>query len=162
MACTNTVAIIGANSTVGILIAKSIVANYRLLLMDTEQQKLVLVRNEMLSINKNAEVEILHCCKNASWEADIIVVTNDGNDFEELAIKMAEVTNCKTILHFTSREEYIDKLQQLLPYAKVVTIFFNQSFTNAYVDAYIRGTDEEAMDTAKKFVTAMTCQPQTS
>lgn len=162
MAYTNTVAIIGATTTVGSLIAKSIVANYRLLLMDTEQQQLVLVQNEIVAIDKNAEVDVLHCCKNASWEADIIAVANDGEDIEELAIKMEVVSNCKTVLHFTSREDSIDKLQQLLPHAKVVTILSNQPFTDANADAFIRGTYKEAIDTAKTIVAAMACQPQTS
>ncbi len=107
-------------------------------------------------MDKNAEVDVLHCCKNASWEADIIVVANDGEALNEIAVKMDEVSNCKTVLHFTYRKEDINTLQQLLPHAKVVTILSSPPFA----DAFIRGTDKEAIETAKTIVAAMACQPQ--
>lgn len=159
MAYINTVAIIGATTTVGSLIAKSIVPNYRLLLMDTAHPQLVLVQNEILAIDEDAEVDVIHCSKDATWEADVIVVANGVTGIEELAIKMEQVSNCKTVLHFISQVDDMDKLQQLLPHAKVISILSSQPFTDANVDAIFRGTDKEAMDTAKKIVAAMTCQP---
>ncbi len=155
MAYKDTVAIIGATTTVGAVIAKSIAANYRLLLMDEAQPQLVLLQNEIQAMGKNAEVDVLHCCKNASWEADIIVVANDGKGLEELAGKMEEVSNCKTVLHFTSFQEDTNRLQHLLPHAKVVTILSSQP----YSDAFIHGTHKEAMDIAKGVVAAMACKP---
>ena len=160
MAYKKTVAIIGAATPVGSLIAKSIVANYRLLLMDTTQPHLVLLQAELQSINKSAEVDILPCCKNASWEADIIVVANDGEDLDELAVKMSEVSNCKTVLHFTSHQDDKNKLQQLLPHAKVVSILSSPPFTRA--DAFIHGTDKEAKETANAIVAAVACKSPNS
>lgn len=155
MAYKRTLAIIGAATAVGSLIAKSIVAHYRLLLMDTTQPLLVLLQAEIQSINKTAEVDILPCCKNASWEADIIVVADDGEGLDELALKMNEVSNCKTVLHFTSRQDDINKLQQLLPNAQVVGILSGLPFTGA--DAFIHGTDKEAKETANAIVAAVAC-----
>jgi hypothetical protein len=128
--------------------------------MDLDQLQLVSVQREIQAADNNAEVDVLHCCKNASWEADIIVVANDGEGLNEIAIKMEDVSNCKTVLHFTSREENINTLQQLLPHAKVVTIRLGQPFTDATTDAFLRGRDKEAMDTAKGIVAAMACQSQ--
>lgn len=155
MAYRNTVAIIGAATKLGALIAKGIAANYRLLLMDSEQAGLVSLQKEIQAVDKYAEVDVLHCCKNASWEADVIIVANEGEDLDDLAVKMEDVSTCKTVLHFISREASIDKLQQLLPYAKVVSILSTQPFTEATVDAFIRGTDTEALDRAKTIVAAM-------
>lgn len=157
----NTVAIISATTAVGAVIAKSIAANYCLLLMDEAQSKLSLLQNEIQAMDKNAEVDILNCCKNASWEADIIVVANDGENLDELAVKMKEVSNRKIVLHFTSGENNIDKLQQFLPHAKVVTIILSQPFTDtgANANAFIRGLDKEAVDTAKMMVAAIACTP---
>jgi 8-hydroxy-5-deazaflavin:NADPH oxidoreductase len=162
MAYKNTVAIVSATTAVGAVIAKSIAANHRLLLMDTDQSKLVLLQREIQSADKNAEVDILNCCKNASWEADIIAVADNGESLDELAAKMKEVTNCKTVLHFTSRENDIDKLQQFLPHAQVVTIILSQPFkgTGASSTAFIHGTDQEAIDTAKMMIEAMACNPK--
>lgn len=158
MAYKNTVAIIGATTAVGILIARSIAANYRLLLMDTNQPQLDLLQAGILAVDKTAEVDILHCCKNASWEADIIVVADDGQGLDELAVKMHEVSNCKTVLHFTSDPDHQGKLQQHLPHAKVVSIVSGQLFTDA--DALMHGADEEAKKTAMTIVAAMANKSQ--
>lgn len=160
MAFKNTVAIISATTAVGAVSAKSIAANFRLLLMDADQSKLVLLQQEIQAICKNAEVEILNCCKSASWEADIIVVANNGESLDVLAANMKEVTNCKTVLHFTSSENDIDRLQQFLPHAKVATIILSQPFkgTGVSSSAFIHGTDKEAIDTAKMMIEAMACK----
>ena len=162
MAYKNTVAIISATTSLGAVIAKSIAANCRLLVMDTEQSKLMLLQGDIQAMCKNAEVDILNCCKNASWEADTIVVANTGESLDELAVNMKEVTNCKTVLHFTTRENDIDRLQQLLPHAKVVTIVLSQPLidTGAGSSAFIYGTDKEAIDTAKMMIEAMACNPK--
>jgi len=111
---------------------------------------------------KNAEVDILNCCKDASWEADSIVVANQGESVEEVALKMQEVTNCKTVLHFISHENDINKLQQLLPHAKVVSIILSQpGGAGIGSSAFIHGTDTEATDTAKTMILAMGCKHQT-
>jgi hypothetical protein len=90
------------------------------------------------------------------------VVANTGESLDELAVNMKEVTNCKTVLHFTSRENDIDRLQQLLPHAKVVTIILSQPLkgTGASSSAFIHGTDKEAIDTAKMMIEAMACNPK--
>ncbi len=160
MAHKNTVAIIGATTVVGAYVAKSIAAKYRLILMDKEQPQLVFLQNEIQVNTKNADVDVLDCCKNASWEADIIAVANENEGLEELVVKMEDVSNCKNVLHFTSFQKDIGKLQQLLPNAKVVTIISNNSFTNPGGDVSIHGSDTEAMDTAKTIVEAMAFQHQ--
>jgi hypothetical protein len=160
MSYKNTVAIINASTAVGTVVAKSIAKDYRLLLMDAAQPQLVLLQQEIQSMDNKAEVDIHDCCNTASWEADIIVVANEGEGLDELAVKMQQVTNCKNILHFTSHEDDIDKLQQLLPHAKVVTILLGQAFTDAYANAFIHGTDKEAIDTAKEMVAAIACKRQ--
>lgn len=159
MAHKNTVAIIGATTAVGTLVAKSIAADYRLLLMDNDEAQLALLQDGIQAADKTAAVEVHHCCMNASWEADFIVVANDGEGLNEMAVKMKDVSNCKTVLHFTAHQTMIDRLQQLLPHAKVVSILWSQPFTDASTDAFIRGMDKEAVDTAKSVVAAMAYQP---
>jgi hypothetical protein len=157
MAQKKTIAIIGATTPVGTLIAQSIAVNFRLLLVDTNPALLDLLQDEIQGVAKAAELDILYCCKNASWEADIIVVANVGEDLDGIAATMKEVSNCKTVVHFTSNQNDIDKLQQLLPHAEVVTIVGSHPFTDATKDAFIRGRNDEATNTAKTIVAAMAC-----
>jgi hypothetical protein len=161
MALKNTVAIIGACSTIGTLVAKSIAADYRLLLMDEAQSELVTLQGNIEEAQQDAEVDILNCCKDASWEADIIVVANEGTGLHELAVKMKEVSTCKIVLHFTTAESGIDVLQHLLPHAKVATILISEPFDDTNASAFIHGLDNEAIDIAKMMVAAISCAPGT-
>ena len=160
MAYKDTVAIIGATTTIGTVVARSIAANHRLLLMDAARPELVRLQHNIQAANPKAEVEILNCCKDASWEADIIVVANEGNGLDELAFKMKEVSTCKSVLHFTTNEINIDKLQQMLPHARVVTIALSQPFTGTNANAFIHGSGKEAIQAAKMMVSAMGCTHQ--
>lgn len=161
MSYKNTVAIIGATTTIGTVVAKSIAVNYRLLLMDSARPELVRLQHNIQAANQKAEVDILNCCKDASWEADIIVVSNEGTGLDDIAVKMKDVSTCKTVLHFTTDEINIDKLQQLLPHARVVTIVLSQPFTGTNSNAFIHGSDKEAISIANGMVAAIGCTPKT-
>ena len=160
MSYKDTVAIIGATTTIGTVVARSIAVNYRLLLMDSARPELVTLQHSIQAANLKADVDIVNCSKDASWEADIIIVANEEAGLEELAVKMKEVSTCKTVLQFTHAETNIDKLQQLLPHASVVTIIISQPFTGTNANAFIHGSDKDAIHTAKMMVSAIGCKPQ--
>jgi hypothetical protein len=60
----------------GAAIAKGLSKNgrYRLLLMSQEQDELVDLKVQLEKSNSDAEVYALSCAKEASWEADIIMM----------------------------------------------------------------------------------------
>lgn len=159
MAYKNTVAIIGATTKTGARIAKSIVADYRLLLMDVAQPQLDLLQSDLVEVQKNAEVEVVNCCKDASWEADIIVVAIDELGLDDIAEKMKVVSNGKIVVHFTLKESMPDRLQHLLPYAKVATVLLSNSTSETQNDhnAFIHGKDREAIELANDLLKIMGC-----
>lgn len=158
MAFKDTIAIIGANSTIGRKVAEGMATHYRLLLIDTTGDMPLSPLNELLNASHVADIEVLNCCKNACWEADAIVVASQFK-LEDIAVKMKEVATRKTVIHFTDLDGDTDTLQNLLPFAKVVTVLLEPSFFTSNVNrhAFVYGNDAEAIEAAGKIITAIGC-----
>ena len=123
----DTVAILGANSRLGNVIARGICNRYRLLLMDEQIQPLTALAHDIATFNYNAIVEVIQCCKDASWEADIIVVVAKETAQAAIATKIREVATCKTVINIVFSANGCKSLQQLLPHSKVVTILVHEN-----------------------------------
>ena len=120
----------------GTAIAKSLSRNrdYRLLLMANDQGKLVDLK---LALEKSGtEAYALSCAKEASWEADIIIVATPYEDERDVAEKIREVANGKIVISISNplNKAYNDlvtspetsaaeELQKMLPNSKVVKTF---------------------------------------
>ncbi|HEX5169602.1 MAG TPA: NAD(P)-binding domain-containing protein [Cyclobacteriaceae bacterium] len=133
-----TVAIIGATGSMGAAIAKGLSKNgrYRLLLMSQEQDELVDLKVELEKSNSDAEVDALSCAKEASWEADIIIMATPYEAEKIVADKIREVATGKIVISISNplNNAYMDsvpppdtsaaeELQKLLPHSKVVKTF---------------------------------------
>lgn len=159
MAYKSTVAIIGATSTLGKTLAMSVVSHYRLLLMDDSVEDLTALQNE-LGQHETA-VEIIQCCKEASWEADAVVVVVDDEKLPAIAEKVKVVTTCKPVVHFTTAEKVL--LQDFLPHADVVTVWLdNPNATNIPPQsAFLKSTGYDALTFAQSLLTAVGCSLKT-
>lgn len=139
----NTVAVIGVNSKAGTMIAKSICKQYRLLLMDNDQLQTATLFHEIQEINQQLHTaEILTCSKEASWEADVIIITVPLAEQEYVAQKIAEVSTCKTVLQIKNGEGQNAPIQLLLPHSKVVSVSI------VAATAIIDGQDKAAIQLA--------------
>lgn len=157
MAYNNTIAIIGAAGTAGAIIAKGVSNCYRVLLMDGNREKLFALQREIMQLNKAAETDILNCCKDASWEADIIVFAVPADEQIATALKMKEVAACKTVINITSSDIKGEDLQQLLPHSKVVNIFVSNDLKepfilNETINTSAEGAADDAVITAIKIL----------
>jgi 8-hydroxy-5-deazaflavin:NADPH oxidoreductase len=87
------------------------------------------------------------CSKDASWEADIIIIAADyAEEQESIAIKINEVTTCKTVIQIKHAYSDIAGLQAILPYSKFISV--NWANTTAIVE----GNDEVSLSTAGEIV----------
>lgn len=150
-------AIIGAASETGNAVAKGMAKTYRLLLMDHSRNDLSAFEAELKQ--QQADVEVINCCKEASWEADVVVVAVEKALLPEVAVKLKEVTNCKPVVHFIDDATENDHLQQALPHANVVSIWLSQPLQTAgdAAGAFLKGSDEEALQIAKEIMTQVGC-----
>jgi len=176
-----TIAVIGATGNMGSAIAKNLSqGNYRILLCANDQHKIQSLAEEIKQSNAAAEVETLDCAKNASWEADIIIVAVPYQAEKEVAAKIREVANQKIVISIANplNETYngllttpdtsaAEELQKLLPNSKVVKAF-NTTFAadfatpviaGSQVDAFVAGNDQEAVEIVSELVQTVGFNP---
>lgn len=176
-----TIAIIGATGNMGSAIAKSLsTGNYRLLLKDSEQEKLDTLVKEIKNKNADADVEAMACSTEAGWEADIIILAVPYNAEEEVVAKIKEVANQKIVISIAnplnqtynglmtmSDTSAAEELQKLLPNSKVIKAFnttFAANFSTPVidgkiVDAFIAGNNDEALNTVSEIVSTAGFNP---
>jgi NADPH-dependent F420 reductase len=181
MSTKQTIAIIGATGNMGSAIAKSLSkGNNRLLLFSHDQEKVSTVVDEIKATNSSADVEALGCATNASWEADVIILAVPYAAEKEIAEKIREVANQKIVISIANplNETYdglvtapttsaAEELQKLLPNSKVIKAF-NTTFAADFVtpvidgrqvDAFIAGSDEDALNTVSELVSTVGFHP---
>jgi 8-hydroxy-5-deazaflavin:NADPH oxidoreductase len=176
-----TIAIIGATGNMGSAISKSLsIGNYRLLLKSTSKEDLEVLVREIKGKHPGADIETAVCPTEASWEADIIILAVPYEAEKEIAEKIREVANQKTVISIANplNNTYdglvtapdtsaAEELQKLLPNSKVVKAFnttFAADFSSAVidgkqVDAFIAGNDEDAVQTVSKLVSTAGFNP---
>ncbi|MDR8390786.1 NAD(P)-binding domain-containing protein [Aliifodinibius sp. S!AR15-10] len=169
-----TIAIIGAGGNMGSAIATSSAGgNYRLLLFDREPEQLGSLHEEILKTHPKADLELMNCPHESSWEADIIILAVPHGAEKELADKIRDVATQKIVVSIANPidEDFgelitdpstsaAEELQQWLPNSKVVKAF-NTTFAADFeqpiidgkqVDAFIAGDDEVALQTVTELV----------
>ena len=170
-----TIAIVGATGQMGSAIARSLARSdtYRLLLMARQPGKLANLKSELEQNAPGTEVLSLSCAKEASWEADMIIVATSYEDEREVADKIREVATGKIVISISNplNGSYSDlltspdssaaeELQKLLPHSKVVKTFnttFAAEFITPFIDvkaaqAFIAGNNGDAVETVAEVV----------
>jgi ketopantoate reductase len=158
MAYKHTLALIGAASPTGTLLASRLADRYRLLLMDSDLSLLAALQETIRLQHPRADMEVLNCCKDASWEADIVVISVADDQLETIADRIREVTTCKTVIQFTTDAACTSTLQQRLPHANVITVVLSGNDTNP--TAVVYGTHPEALQTTASLLIILGCTPQ--
>lgn len=175
MATTKTIAIVGATGKMGSAIAKSLAGanGYRLLLMAGDNEKLAEVKRNIEAIKPAAEVDVITCAKDASWEADIIILATPYGAEGELAEKVREVATGKIVVSISNplnstfddlivpaATSAAEELQRLLPDSHVVKAF-NTTFAADFerpvihgerVDTFIAGNNSDAVEVVSNLV----------
>lgn len=168
-----TIAIVGATGNMGKAIAKSLSkGNYRLLLMSNDTEKLSDLQNN-IKHDAKYEIEMMDCAKEASWEADIIIIATPYEAEKEVADKIKDVAIGKIVISISNPlnstynalvtsddSSAAEELQKLLPYSKVVKTF-NTTFAADFIspvingntaDSFIAGNNGDAINTVSQLV----------
>lgn len=182
MATVKTIAIVGATGNMGSAIARSLSKNgsYRLLLMSTDADKLGDLKMQLQKSSLETEVLTLDCAREASWEADIIIVATPHEADKEVAEKIREVATGKIVISVSAavnrpkgglatsaHTSAAEELQKLLPHSKVVKTFnigFAQESTSPPIagntkDTFIAGNNGDAVITVSEIVKAAEFNP---
>ena len=160
---TKTIAIIGATGSIGLAVATGLAKeNYRLLLFAREPKALASVARAIKDKVPGADIESMGCAVNASWEADIIIITVPLAEQEQFANEIEPFTNRKILINISYEDDHnlvasralqaTRQLQKIFPGAKVVKLF-NVSFDNEWHGpTVLAGTDEEALQVADEIL----------
>jgi predicted dinucleotide-binding enzyme len=176
-----TIAIIGAGGNMGSALALGIAGgNYRLVLFDNEFEKLKLLKKDIQQKISDADVEILDCAYDCSWEADIIILAISHEVEKDLVDTIYDVATQKIVVSICNLNEgglntlisgsdtYVaQELQQWLPYSKVVKAFHTTfsadveppMFNDKQVDTFMAGDDEDALQIASELMEAAGFHP---
>jgi predicted dinucleotide-binding enzyme len=163
-----TIAIIGATGRMGPAIAKSLAGgNYRLLLKADDAGRLASLLGEIRRSHPGAEVEIMTCPREASWEADIIMVALPLQAETEVVERIKEVVNQKIVVSISDLpisdnsshamspvSSAAEALQKILPHSKVVKVvditgggdYISPLKYGLQVDYFIAGNEPEALE----------------
>lgn len=162
METVRTIAVIGAAGKTGSTIVRALAKNrYRLLLMADEPEKVNGLKAELESQMTNADIWTMECEREASWEADIIILAIPRSAQKDVAEKIREVATRKVVIAVftpeapdhcdfsrTSPKSAAEELQGLLPYSGVV-MMFNSALAGAPTPAelFIAGNTGDAVST---------------
>ena len=146
-----TFAVLGISETKSIFLAKQIAKTNPVLLFDYDAVVLNKVHAQILLEYPKANAEMMICPTNASWEADIIILSNDAGTDDNFIKKIRRVATGKIVLVLVNEkntinfESTLDKLQHLFPFSKVVQSF--ESMDEVEDPVLLKGNDEETLKT---------------
>jgi hypothetical protein len=175
-----TVAIIGAAGTMGSALALGLAAaGYRVLLTDDiKHRSLLYVKLHLREATiryrvPEADVDIVLSAREASWEADIIILAIPCGTQAETACKIKDVVTGKVVISLanplnethnnpvaTPTNSAATELAQLLPHSTIVQAFSTivagqpgePKVSGMSVDMLAAGDDEEAVSTVMQIV----------
>jgi hypothetical protein len=169
-----TVAIIGASGKMGSGLAHNLAkAGHRILLAGPTRSKLDDLLVGIKERTPHADVEILDCSHEASWEADIVIPAVPYRDQKAVANRIKDVVTGKIVVSIANplNQTYdglitdpmtsaAEELARLLPHSKVVKAFntvFAADFAaptvdGEVVDVFVAGDDDEAVATVSGLV----------
>ena len=161
-----TFAVLGVSETNSIFLAKQIAKTNPVLLFDRDAVVLNTFYSLILSEYPNANAEMMICPTNASWEADIIILSNAAASDSNLTEKIRNVATGKIVLFLQNKKNAItngnsdENLQDLFPFSKVVQSFISMDEVEDSV--LLRGNDEEALKTILMLFTSIGLKASTA
>jgi len=169
-----TIAVIGATGNMGSGIARSLAkAGYRILLAGQKEKELGGLLAAIKAATPSADVDVLDCSREASWEADVVIPAVPYAAQAEVAAKIKDVVTGKIVVSITNplnatydglvtdpATSGAEELERLLPNSKVVKAFntvFAADFGTPSIggktaDCFVAGDDDPAVATVARLV----------
>ena len=170
MGTVRTIAIIGATEEGAAAIVRSLAKNnFRLLLIANDHHKASALKDGLENEGAKAELLVMECAREASWEADIIVVATPYDAYAEIAGRIRPVATGKVVISIpgsvasSSGASAAEELQKLLPYSKIVKTFNTDGISALTGDSkpelLIAGNSGDAVDAVADLVRSTGLHP---
>lgn len=148
-----TIAVIGASDKRNFAVLNELATRYQLLLFDSNEKALSEIYQSLILQNRYAAIEQMPCAINASWEADIIILSGLCINDAEVVQKIKNVATAKTIIimenddEFTKSINYQVSFDLIFPHSKIVEVINLNSDETAEKEFLLEGHDGYALDT---------------
>lgn len=136
-----TIAVIGAASAEGrTVLVHLLPTGHRLLLMDEAAEKLPGLQQQLQQQQPRCETDTEPCCREACWEADVIILANAQPTLASTLQKIKDVATTKIVVCMGDNDA---QMQQHLPHSKIV---FLQLPAGAVTPPVISGGNKPAVE----------------
>ena len=158
-----TIAILGAVESNISFVAKRIAIHYRILLFDKNAKKLAEMHKQLLANNPFANIEKMNCATDASWEADIIILSETCCTDTLIIEKIKQVSTGKIVI-VVNKQTYIQPasmdyltLQKSLKHVKLIQVgsTINNTKTDLENKLTIKGINRAALETVSFLFTSV-------
>lgn len=148
-----TIAVIGAADKRNFLVLKELSERYQLLLFDKNQKALSAIYESLVVQNRHGYIEKMDCAVNASWEADIIILSGFCSNDSAVVEKIKEVATAKIIIIIENEDEFATSINNngsfdlVFPHSKIVEIINISTDENTQKEFLLEGHNAKALDT---------------
>jgi hypothetical protein len=147
-----TIAVIGASDKRNFAVLNELSSRYQMLLFDNNENALSEIHQSLLLQNRYAKVEKMPCAVNASWEADVIILSGFCINDSEIVQKIKKVATAKTIVimenddEFTKSVNYQVSFDVIFPHSKIVEAININADDSLEKEFLLEGHDSNALD----------------
>lgn len=140
------IAVIGAGGENARLVVSRLAStNRQILMMDADAAKLDTFFQSLSALPVVAHIEILSCCREASWEADMIILSADIEDANAVMEKMREVARNKVVIILSENGDHpFGSLTDALPFSRIVMVQMHLDANKDHPSVLIEGTNCDA------------------
>lgn len=148
-----TIAVIGASDKKNFAVLNELAARHQLLLFDNNEKGLSDIYKALLLKNRYAAIEKMPCAVNASWEADVIILSGFCINDAEIVQKIKKVATAKIIIimenddEFTKSINYQVSFDLIFPNSKIVEVININTDETSEKEFLLEGHDAAALDT---------------
>jgi hypothetical protein len=148
-----TIAVIGASEERNFPILKELSERYHLLLFDDNQKALSQIHESLVAQNRHGVIEKMNCALNASWEADIIILSGFCVNDAAVVEKIKEVATAKIIIIMENDDDFTKSINRQLsfdlifPHSKIVEIINVATDDNSEKEFLLEGHNSKALET---------------
>lgn len=148
-----TFAVIGASDNRNFAVLNELAARYQLLLFDKNEKALSEIHQALLVQNRYASIEKMACPTNASWEADVIILSGFCINDADVVHNIKNVATAKIVIIMENDDEFTKSINHqvsfdlIFPHSKIIEVININTDDKAEKEFLLEGHDSYALDT---------------
>lgn len=147
-----TIAVIGASDRRNFPVLKELSSRYQMLLFDKNVKELSEIHKALLLENRYASIEKMNCETNASWEADIIILSGFCINDADVVQNIKNVATAKIVIIMENDDEFTKSINHqvsfdlIFPHSKIIEVININTDDKAEIEFLLEGHDAYALD----------------